>query len=101
MPSWIDGSLYPDVEVPESLDTIEEKIDFIARLCGAWDFGILPEPETAAEIKKPEWRETIEETRMLSSLAYHLLRAWHDLAELQYLGTFPAEIRDDPQLDFV
>ena len=72
MPSWIDGSLYPDVEVPDSLDTIEDKIDFLARVCGAWDFGILPEPETLAEIKKEEWREDVDETRMLTSLAYHL-----------------------------
>jgi len=34
---WIDGSLYPDREVPESLDTLEDRIDFIARVCGAWD----------------------------------------------------------------
>jgi hypothetical protein len=101
MPSWIDGSLYPDVDVPETLDSVEEKIDFIARLCGAWDFGILPEPETAAEIRKPEWQQAVEETRMLSSIAYHLLRFWHRLPKLPYLGTFPPEIRDDPSLNFV
>ena len=101
MPSWIDGSLYPDVDVPERLESVEEKIDFVARLCGAWDFGILPEAETVAEIQKPEWRRAVEETRMLTSLAYHLLRAWHGLAELPYLGVFPPEIRDDSQLRFV
>ncbi len=101
MPSWIDGSLYPDVEVPESLDTIEAKMDFVARLCGAWDFGILPENDTVTEIKKESWREVVAETRMLTSLAYHLLRNWHKLPELPYLGTFPPEIRDDPHLRFV
>lgn len=38
---WIDGSLYPDREVPESLDILGDRIDFIARVCGAWDFGVL------------------------------------------------------------
>ncbi len=101
MPSWIDGSLYPDTEVPDRLDTIEEKIDFLVRLCGAWDFGILPELETVAEIRKPEWREAVDETRTLSSLAYSLLRVWHGLAELPYLGSFPADVSGDPQLSYV
>ena len=101
MPSWIDGSLYPDVEVPESLEKIEDKIDFLARVCGAWDFGILPEPDTLAEIRKEEWREAVDETRILTSLAYDLLRHWHGLPELPYLGTFPADIREDPSLSFV
>lgn len=39
----IDGSLYPDREPPEALATLEERIDFIARLCSALDFGLLPE----------------------------------------------------------
>ena len=101
MNSWIDGSLYPDTETPSQLDRIEDRIDFIARLCGAWDFGILPEADTIAEIRKPEWSAAIEETRMLTSIAYHLLRRWHGLSELPYLGTFPPDIRDDPSLAFV
>lgn len=101
MASWIDGSLYPEIDVPESLDSIEDKIDFIARVCGAWDFGIFPELDTLAEIRKPEWRTAVDETELLSSLAYDLLRFWHGLPELPYLGTFPAEFRNDPNLNFV
>lgn len=101
MASWIDGTLYPDVEIPQSLNSIEEKIDFIARLCAAWDFGIVPDDETLAEIRMPEWRRAVDETQLLSSLAYDLLRFWHSLAELPYLGTFPVEIREDPHLKFV
>jgi hypothetical protein len=101
MPSWIDGSLYPDVEIPESLDRLEDRIDFLGRLCGAWDFGILPESATIAEIRQPEWSEAVEATQLLTSISYHLLRDWHALPDLPYIGTFPAEIRDDPQLLFV
>jgi hypothetical protein len=87
MPSWIDGSLYPDVEPPDAITTIEERIDFLSRVCGAWDFGILPEPETVAEILGGEWREAVDATQFLTSLSYHLVRQWHGLPELPYLGS--------------
>jgi hypothetical protein len=101
MPSWIDGSLYPDVEPPDTITTIEERIDFLSRVCGAWDFGVLPEPETVIEIRTSAWREAVDATQFLTSLSYHLVRQWHGLAVLPYLGTFPADIRDDPYLSFV
>ncbi len=101
MPSWIDGSLYPDVEVPEELVTLEDRIDFLARLCAAWDFGVLPEADTIEEIRRPEWREAVEATRLLTSPAYHLVRKWHGLARLPFLGQESALIRDDPSLAHV
>ena len=45
MPSWIDGTLYPDTDVPDVVESFEDRIDFLSRLCGAWDFGVLPERE--------------------------------------------------------
>ena len=101
MLSWIDGTLYPDTEVPEELGGLAERVDFLARLCAAWDFGILPERETVAEIRQPEWLETIEATRLLTSPAYHLVRSWHGLPALPYLGQQLAYIRDDPSLQHV
>lgn len=98
MPSWIDGSLYPDTEVPDEIATLEDRVDFLARLCAAWDFGVLPEAETAAEIRRPEWREAVEATRLLTSPAYHLVRKWHGLPSAPYLGQTIALIRDDPDL---
>jgi len=98
---WLDGSLYPDVEPPAELKTLEEQIDFIARLCAAWDFGILPWLETVDEVKKPEWREAVDKCRLLTSSAYHLLRQWHGLERLPYLGRELAYIRDDPYLKYV
>ena len=46
------GSLYPDQDVPENLDNLPDRIDFIARLCSAWDFGVMPYPITLKEILK-------------------------------------------------
>jgi hypothetical protein len=96
--AWLDGSLYPDMDVPDSLDTLAERVDFLARLCAAWDFGILPNAETIVEIQRPEWTPAVQACRFLTSPAYHLLRRWHRLASLPYLGQQIAYIRNDPCL---
>jgi len=101
MPSWIDGSLYPDTEPPEEIRTLADRIDFLARLCAAWDFGLLPDAKTVAEIRRPAWREAVDACRLLTSPAYHLLRSWHGLPSLPYLGQQLAYIRDDPNLAYV
>jgi hypothetical protein len=98
---WIDCALYPDTEIPEELGSLAERVDFLARLCAAWDFGVLPERETVAEIRRPEWREAIDATRLLTSPTYHLVRSWHGLPALPYLGQQLAHIRDDPSLQHV
>ena len=101
MPSWIDGALYPDTEVPEEIRTLADRVDFLARLCSAWDFGLLPDRETVEEIRRPSWREAVDAARLLTSPAYHLVRTWHGLPALQYLGQQSAMIRDDPSLSHV
>jgi hypothetical protein len=101
MPSWIDGTLYPDTRPPRQLETLADRVDFLARLCAAWDFGLLPAEETVNEIRRPEWRQAVDECRLLTSPAYHLLRRWHGLPPLPYLGQKLAYIRDDPNLEHV
>lgn len=101
MSHWIDGVLYPDEELPETLETLADRVDFIARLCAAWDFGILPYPETVAEIRRPEWREAVDACRLLTSPTYHLLRVWHGLGSLPYLGARIPHIQNDPNLAYV
>jgi hypothetical protein len=96
--AWLDGALYPDVEPPGSLETDSERVDFLARLCSAWDFGLLPEADTIAEIRRDDWKPAVEACRLLTSPAYHLLRRWHGLAQMVYLGQQIALIRDDPCL---
>ena len=97
----VDGTLYPDVDPPETLITLESRIDFIARLCSAWDFGLLPDPGTLEEIRRAPWRQPIDECRLLTSPMYHLLRRWHELPPLPFLGSLPACITNDPNLEFV
>ena len=101
MPSWLDGSLYPDTEVPESLATMADQIDFLVRLCSAWDFGLLPTRETVTEIRRPDWRAAVSAAGLLTSPSYHLVRTWHARPPLPYLGQRLAYIRDDPSLAFV
>lgn len=101
MPSWIDGTLYPDAELPSELSTLADRVDFLARLCAAWDFGLLPDATTVAEIRRPEWCEAVDACRLLTSPAYHLVRTWHGLSTLPYLGQELAYIRDDPNLAYV
>lgn len=98
---WIDGALYPDAEPPTALHSLVERVDFVARLCAAWDFGLLPDPAVVAEIRRPEWREAVDACRLLTSPVYHLLRRWHGLEPLPYLGQQLAYIRDDPNLAYV
>jgi hypothetical protein len=97
----IDGTLYPDVEPPTELMTLADRVDFLARLCSAWDFGLLPDMETVREIRHPEWRVAVDACQLLTSPVYHLLREWHDLPPLPYLGQQLAYIRDDPNLAYV
>jgi hypothetical protein len=97
----IDGALYPDVEPPCELATLGDQVEFLARLCAAADFGLLPWPETVEEIRRPAWRAAVDACKMLTSPTYHLLRRWQGLAPLPYLGQQLAYIRDDPNLAYV
>ncbi len=66
MPNWIDGALYPDTDVPDELPTLADRVDFLARLCSAWDFGLLPDRETVEEIRRLDWYEAVDATRLPS-----------------------------------
>src|SRR3989304_160974 len=100
-PPGLDGALYPDGDVPDALETLADRVDFLARLCAAWDFGLLPGTETIAEIRRENWTLSVDACRLLPPPAYHLLRRWHGLSSLPYLGQQIASIRDDPCLAYV
>jgi hypothetical protein len=61
-------------------------------------YKTLSNAETIAEIRLEHWASAVEACRLLTSPAYHLLRRWHGLAPLAYLGQQVALIRDDPCL---
>jgi len=48
----LDGAVYSDVDVPDALETLPERLDFLARFCAAWDFGLLFNAGTIAEIRR-------------------------------------------------
>jgi hypothetical protein len=98
---WIDSALYPGVDPPNALSNLDDRIDFLARLCAAWDVGLLPEAQTLAEIRKPEWRNAVDECQLLTSPTHHLLRMWHDLPVLPYLGQRLAYIAEDSNLAYI
>lgn len=100
-PAWLDGTLYPDLAPPERVESLDERVDFLARLCAAWDFGLLPEGETVVEIRRPEWCAAVDACQLLTSPSYHLVRAWHRLPALPYLGQRLAYILNDPNLAYV
>ncbi|MFQ5651507.1 MAG: hypothetical protein ACE5IY_16350 [bacterium] len=58
---WIDGSLYPDKPVPQALNSLPDKVDFLVRVCAAWDFGMPPKTEVLNEILQVDgnrwWRK--------------------------------------------
>ena len=89
------------METPSELETLADRVDFMARLCTTWDSGRLPDAETVAEVRCSEWREAVDATRLLTSLVYHLLRDWHGLPGLPFLGQSLAYIRDDPDLAYI
>ena len=101
MNDWLDGALYPDETPPDALPTLADRVDFLARLCAAWDFGVLPEMATIAEVRKSDWRTAVDACRLLTSPTYHLLRAWHNMSVAPYLGQRLAYIADDPSLEYV
>ncbi|NUL81877.1 MAG: hypothetical protein HUU60_04025 [Armatimonadetes bacterium] len=73
---YIDGSLYPDVEdpsqVPTRLETDEEKADYLERVCGAFDFDILPDKETFEMLRG--WKDIFDRFPLPHSPAYHAFR---------------------------
>lgn len=97
----IDGSLYPDQDPPSELRTLGDRIDYLHRLCAAWDFGILPDPATITGVRGPGWRDAVDRCRFLTSPSYHLLREWHGLGRLAFLGSVPSRISGDPSLEHV
>ena len=98
---WFDPTLYPDVVRPAVPASEEDRIDFIARLCAAWDFGVLPREPTIREVRSIAWRSAVDQCRLLTSVSYHLLREWHGLPRLEFLGSVPAYVREDPSLQHV
>jgi hypothetical protein len=70
---YLDTTVYRDLEeVPQVLESAEERADYVQRLCGAWDFGIVPDEETFALLA--QWRAVFDRYPLRGSPAYHAFR---------------------------
>ncbi len=85
----IDATVYPDLdEPPDVLDTASDRADYVQRICGAWDFGIVPDQDTFALFAG--WREVFDAYPLPGSLAYHTFRYTFNWAPI------PAAILETP-----
>jgi hypothetical protein len=72
---YIDHSVYPDLSVlPDDLVTPGDRADYVHRICSAWDYGIVPEPETFRLFRS--WRGVFDRYPLPHSPAYHAFRSW-------------------------
>ncbi len=70
----LDHSVYPDISPPpEDLPTLEDKADYVQRICGAFDFGIFPERDDWDLFAG--WKEVFDRFPLPFSPAYHTFRA--------------------------
>ena len=72
---YIDHSVYPDLDrPPDRLTTLEDRADYVDRVCAAWDHGVVPEWETFRLLRG--WRDVFDRYALPHSAAYHAFRAW-------------------------
>jgi hypothetical protein len=77
----LDASVYPDVAIPpEELATLEDKADYLQRICAAFDFGVFPEREDWCRFAG--WREVFDRFPLPHSPAYHTFRARYGWPEV-------------------
>lgn len=100
---WIDGALYPDVDPPNTLSNLDDRIDFLGQAVRSLGFWAAPRsPNLQLKgTRKPEWRDAVNECQLLTSPTYHLLRMWHGLPVLPYLGQRLAYIAEDANLAYI
>ncbi len=72
MPDAIDHSLYPDTAAPDDLRDEFAAADYVQRVCGAYDFGIVPSAEVLATLRG--LRAVFDRFPLPASPAYHALR---------------------------
>jgi hypothetical protein len=72
----LDHSVYPDINPPpDDLLSIEDRMDYVHRICAAFDFGIFPE-ETDWELFAG-WKEVFDRFPMTDSPGWHTFRSWY------------------------
>ena len=76
MPDAIDHSLYPDTAAPDDLRDESVAADYVQRVCGAYDFGIVPSAAVLSTMRG--LRAVFDRFPLPASPAYHALRRLFD-----------------------
>lgn len=103
----LDHSVYPDLDrPPDELATLEARGDYLHRVCGSWDYGIVPEPQTLALLS--QWKDVFDAFPVRHSAAYHALRrlfGWDPVPGHTLRATYEIydlqEGRTDPCADWI
>lgn len=77
----IDESVYPDVLPPDEFVTDEEVADYVARICGAWDFGMPPEVGTIELLAR--YKRIFDMYPLSHSVGYHAFRELYGLSPIE------------------
>ena len=95
MKTQIDGSVYPDENVPLEFVTLNQKADYVHRIVSAFDFGLPPDSATLRLFSR--WQEVFDAFPLPASPGYHALRSYFGWPEVGR-EPFPSEpeyIRQD------
>lgn len=69
----LDLSVFPDLDSPPTMLVSDpDRADYIARVCGAWDFDIVPTPATFRLFAT--WRDVFDRYPLLDSPSYAAFR---------------------------
>jgi hypothetical protein len=92
----IDTSLYPDQPPPQRLETVEQKADYLQRVCGAFDHGFPPTADTLIALR--QWKDVFDRFPLRGSSGYHALRSyygWEDVPRLPALAKPYYQVLDE------
>ncbi len=95
MHEGIDAGVYPERVPPEALATLEEKADYLHRICAAFDHGVVPEEATLRLLSG--WQEVFDRFPLPGLPSYHALRSyfgWQQTARWPYFME-PAYVKLD------
>ena len=68
----IDASLYPEFDEAPNPTTLEERADYVHRVCTSWDFGVTPGDDALDGLRA--WKDAFDFIPLLRSPAYHAFR---------------------------